>query len=366
MYRILVATLLFSILLPSTLLAAGPGTDSPLIPYHGYLESDGNPAMGLYDFRIALYTAAGEVATGLATDLENELSEGAWSDEFVDIDVVAGEFSILLGSISPLEDKTFSENPELYFAIAVRPALSGNYTLLEGKQRLLQVPFAVLPENELLGTVFVRKNDHSIILRDAGIAINHATYGGEGLAISHGENDTLVLNDSNDFGGRTVIQSDTIVTGDLTTQGNIIAENNVEVHGTVRWKCPPDMERIGTWCIDKVGHAADDWEDAFGVCNGEYKTICPMEVYMQCDSIHPSYTAQDSSCGDWTDEDSTAANEDLWSQDIAAYVTTGDKIFDSIATYDGEGNYFNVEAVRDSSGNLRYNRYFCCIPGYFH
>ena len=368
MNRILaITTLLFNIALPSTLLANGPGTYYPLLPYHGYLESDGLAAIGIYDFRVGFYSASNADASSLATTP----SDNIWWDEFSDINVVAGEFSIILGSSATFNDETFVNNPDIYIAIAVRPASSGDFVLLNGKQRMLQVPFAVRPENHVEGTFYVHKDGHIISLDDANLVLNHADKGDGGRAIAHGSNNTLVVNYNNDFDGGTIIFSNTSIENnlevkqDINAKANLNVDGEVRVQGTVRWKCPSDMERIGTWCIDKVGHAATDWESAFDVCHGSQKTLCPMSVYMQCDALHGSYSPSDNSCADWTDEGTTAAEDDLWSQDIGASIyyqstvvlVTEGVVFENIVTYDGEGNHFNIENSTNS------NRYFCCIPG---
>ncbi len=209
------------ILMLSTLplLAAGPGTDSPLIPYHGYLESDGIPAMGPYDFYIELL------------DGDNMGADAFWIDEFKNIPVVAGEFSLILGSESVFSrDSFFTDNIQL--KISLRPAASGDFVALNGTQRLLQVPFSARTEGRIKGDLYVEAP--SGVFEFAGTDLKLWGTGRCGelsdedcraenrRALVHGTGDKLILNYDGDYKHGVEIHSTVKIT------------NNLEVSGTAK------------------------------------------------------------------------------------------------------------------------------------
>lgn len=105
-------------------LAYAPVNDTlpRLIPYDGFLESNGLPLAGSADFTFRLFTAD----TG---------GTEAWS-ESQSVPVADGRFSVRLGSINALPESVFTADT-LYLAVEV------NSAPLAGRQRILAMPYAI-------------------------------------------------------------------------------------------------------------------------------------------------------------------------------------------------------------------------------
>lgn len=159
-YALLAAALAAAAILVAALVIARPAftaQEAPAAPaaaeavigagfsYQGYLENNGNPANGLYDFQFSLYDAA---AAGLQVGSTQSLGGVA---------VFAGLFTVKLD---------FGVNAfggaARWLQIAVRPAGGGAYTALSPRQELAPAPSALsLPNvytNEPLNFVGVGRN----------------------------------------------------------------------------------------------------------------------------------------------------------------------------------------------------------------
>ena len=223
------------------LLAAGPGTDSPLIPYHGYLESDGIPAMGPYDFYIELL------------DGDNMGADAFWIDEFKEIDVVVGEFSLILGSQTSFEaDAFFKDNIQIQISVRdPNDTTSTDYTLLNGTQRLLQVPYSTRTEGRLdietpSGVLKFTGPDLKIWGDDrcAELSVEECRQENR-RAIVHGTGDILTLNFDGDYTGGTRIDSDLDVKGLFSVE---VSNGVLEFNGPDLTLCRDSRLPDGTTC----------------------------------------------------------------------------------------------------------------------
>ncbi len=125
--------LVLSLLVSGTAIAA----DGVLVPYHGYLEKDGVAQNEYFDIRVGIFTSG---QTDNSCLLNSDLTPcGIWADSFLDILVVAGEFSLLMGTDKVLDSALFIQ-PDLYIAVALQTAGDANFTLLNGRQRIGSVP----------------------------------------------------------------------------------------------------------------------------------------------------------------------------------------------------------------------------------
>lgn len=121
-----------AVLLTAGLRAQTATGTSEAIPYHGYLEENGDPVEGKKYFTFCLSRAAAD-------------TDCIWSESHT-LDVAAGRFSALLGSINSL-DTYLQQSGNLYIGVTVDSVTSGGQpsgspVALEGKQLLGSVPFA--------------------------------------------------------------------------------------------------------------------------------------------------------------------------------------------------------------------------------
>lgn len=130
-------------------------TDDRLIPYQGHLDLNGGPVTGAYDFRFALFSTATPSAACLGTSGCDGTS--LYWTEHLGVTVSGGTFAVVLGEKKALTDAVLA-NPDLYLAIAVRRA-GDPYTVLQGTQRILAVPFAAraaaAKDYQVTGSVYV-------------------------------------------------------------------------------------------------------------------------------------------------------------------------------------------------------------------
>ncbi len=119
------AMLLGSVLLGSVSLSQAEPLGTA-ITYQGELRQSGQPANGVYDFEVGLYSAAsGGVPVDVLTLNDIAVDEGIFS---VQLDFTAAPF----------------EGEQAWLAIAVRPGdSSGGYTGLLPRQKLTAVPYAL-------------------------------------------------------------------------------------------------------------------------------------------------------------------------------------------------------------------------------
>jgi hypothetical protein len=110
------------------LLLATAAWAGPVLPYQGRLDHSGKPMTGVYNLQFSLYDAP---------------SGGTqfWSDTFNGVNVVAGAFSVKLGSGVAI-DPNVLRGRTLYVAIAVEGPGETSFTTLAGRQQLLTTPYA--------------------------------------------------------------------------------------------------------------------------------------------------------------------------------------------------------------------------------
>jgi len=110
-----------------------------LIPYEGTLYDGTAPADGQYELQFFICTSTPcSGANAIWTEEHTQDTYGAGTA----IHVVAGKFSVELGSISSFSATLFDNN-ELYLAMSVRKLGESMWTALSGSQRLLAVPYAI-------------------------------------------------------------------------------------------------------------------------------------------------------------------------------------------------------------------------------
>lgn len=101
---------------------------APLFPYQGRLDKNGAPQNGPFTFRFGLFTAA----TGGAA---------LWSADFVQVPVVNGNFSVKLGSTTPIPDTLLAQSA-LFLDVQVKGPGDAAFRQLAGRQQWLHVPYA--------------------------------------------------------------------------------------------------------------------------------------------------------------------------------------------------------------------------------
>jgi len=125
----------------------------------------------------------------------------------------------------------------------------------------------------------------------------------------------------------------------------------VDATGPVRWDCPADMDRAGTWCIDKVANASTDGGNSITVCHNEGKTLCPLQAIMTCDQLNIR-NGVTNSCGFRTD----TAGALTRTFGIDNDPTGGTSAFNEFVTYAATGNALSADL------NATTRSYFCCRP----
>jgi len=122
-------------LISGFLVAAGAPEVPNLINYQGRLtDASGNLLDGAgYSITFNLYSAA---SGGTAL----------WTETHPNVTVTKGYFSVLLGSIKPLELALFTENPELYLGVTV-----ANDPEMTPRHRLVSVPYALVAGTPVAG-----------------------------------------------------------------------------------------------------------------------------------------------------------------------------------------------------------------------
>ena len=327
-----------SFLLGSTVYAQGPGSGNVLIPYSGHLELDGNASNGAFDFRFGLYGSDDADTSSLTSDSPQGT---LWWSDIPGQQILAGDFSCTLGADTALPEVLFANNSAVYIAIALRRTGSTDgFTLLQGMQRLAQVPYAVRAERA--DGLVIKSGDATWEFNGNDLRITSARGAGRALVLYNG--DSLVLNYGGDFSGGTKIQSGLSVTGELDVGGS------VAVAGTVTWHCPDDMSRVGTWCIDNSsGPSNTNWDNATLACHNAGKDLCPYNALMACDSIEPSA----SDCSAATDD----ANRYMWTRDRHFSREDFAEPWDvNLVCFKGDNTVYEC-SVNET------HEYFCCIPG---
>jgi len=141
--------------------------------YQGYLEDNGAPANGNFDFESKIYNAAA-VGTVLATDTD------------LDVTVTDGLFTIVISAGSGV----FTGGSR-WLSVGVRPAGGGDYTTIRPRQELRPVPQAIYASHagNLLdpGETVVHVSPFDMIESDGLSRVSFAAKGGGRLQIERDE-----------------------------------------------------------------------------------------------------------------------------------------------------------------------------------
>lgn len=123
------------------------------VPYRGRLERNSTALDEQVALRFALVhsSAANVSCLGQATP---GAGCAPWLETQSAVAVVAGEFSVMLGSVTPIPPDVLRA-ADVYVAVAVRRSTEASFTVLNGLQRLGSVPQAVITAvpNPPVGTV---------------------------------------------------------------------------------------------------------------------------------------------------------------------------------------------------------------------
>lgn len=322
------------------------------IAYGGFLEKDGTPVNGTRGFRFVLFDAP---ADGNQIGVEFTL---------VDVPIHSGRFAVTL---SPMPRGAFSQGP-VYLEVTVIDG--AEEVTLDGRQQILPAPFA-------LGTTY--GNDFSV---SGHLGVGGADLDTSPAAVvvgsgedgqSPGQDGQLVPESTMEFpigdeaaGGLSLYDKQdadeaATVTYDTSTpelrllnKGHGIrvdGSGNATVDGTLRWKCPQGMTRLGTWCIDNE-FKSGSFDTAMSACNDRYAVVCPLDVLLLCDHIQPGTS-------DCTKETDASQNHDKIITSGYSYTSYSDSVFDGITAFNGDDN--SVDRVTATA----VHEYYCCIPGYF-
>lgn len=225
-----------------------------VVPYDGVLDLDGNGFSGDVDLRFRLHSAA-------------ENGEVLWTETWdadagtASVTITGGRFSVNLGTHESIEP-IIASGTEVYLSLKVRLADdAGNYTTLNGRQRLNPVPFALWSSsgNDLAISGVLTTEDLSVTGVagfSGGVAIAN-----ENLALFNAD---IVLNNGNigsvgtlsaatvsatDVNATNTTTSALNVTGDLTVTNKLVMTQYFErVQATHVTNIPTD-----TWMCSVAG-----------------------------------------------------------------------------------------------------------------
>jgi len=345
---------LFVLVTGSVIAVAQSVNDGRTIAYQGRLDLDGAPVEGTVPMTFRFFDLA-TAGNQLGVDMQH------------DVDVAAGNFAETLG---PVPDAAFTGGA-LFLEIEVDGVVLG------ARQQILAVPFAMgtgqAERLRVSGTAMVR-GEAGITLatadREAALQLGDGSNGsgaGAGtldvgrsvIEIPLGDEAAggMYLWDAQDEAQHGIVAWDSSserlsLTTNNDTGLHVEPTGDVEADGVIRWSCPANMARLGTWCIDKVKHAKLTYENAFRQCHNEGKQICPFEVLMWCD-LEPNATR----IGDcWAETDGTNNTDSIWSA-MTSHAAFTEDAFSIVATYNGDDNSI------DRSPNSTPYISFCCVPG---
>ena len=114
--------------------------------------------------------------------------------------------------------------------------------------------------------------------------------------------------------------------------------------------CPPDMERIGAWCVETQVNSDSELGDAILACDARQRSLCPMGVLQTCDAIRDNGPAL--SCGDLTDLPDEATT---WT--LGTNAEHDELITSRQQCYRSDGTMFECDAVAGPQLG-----FFCCTP----
>lgn len=116
----------------------------------------------------------------------------------------------------------------------------------------------------------------------------------------------------------------------------------------LRPTCPPDMERMGSTCIER-SNGQGEFGEAVAECVARGRNLCTQSELMVCDSVNLS-NARSHSCGWYTDGGGW-----LWALETAA--EDDQSVFSRLTIYRDDNQ------VRENSTSLgSIHDFFCCAP----
>jgi hypothetical protein len=112
--------------------------------------------------------------------------------------------------------------------------------------------------------------------------------------------------------------------------------------------CPPDMEQVGSWCIDRVRTLEDEFDDLVGICKAKGRSLCPLEAIIECDVGTSGANYPALSCQAYAD-----GNGWIWT--TTPHASDGQSFFTFMTVYQSD-NKANVQ----STGVGSFYAGFCC------
>lgn len=114
--------------------------------------------------------------------------------------------------------------------------------------------------------------------------------------------------------------------------------------------CPPDMEQIGSWCVDRVGTYPVEFNDAVASCQAKGRSLCPLEAMIECDANRNGANYPAKSCAAFTDGQTSG-----WVWTITSTAQDDQNFFSYMTVYQDD-NKANVQSTGSGS---QYGA-FCC------
>lgn len=384
-----------AVLLGGSLFAAArmAPDDTRLIPFQGQLWSGSEPVSGVVALRLGLFQSAVADASCLLATPSNC---PVWGEEQLDVEVIAGRFSVVLGGSNAIDDAVLAQD-RLFLAIAVKGTGDDAFTLLPHKQEILPVPWAAraaaAKDYKVVGALTVGEDawvngdletngdietNGSLRVRRAadfecpGCGSKTSLEGTEkyGRLTVQGR---VLSGDSNIYlsppGGKSVIINDSFRAAGGTATGGVSlnvqldiragrdmsASGDISAVGEVTWNCPPGTSRIGNTCITgsqgyiSSGTGVENIAtfQAMRACHEQKKELCSLEQIELCDAVDsPTGPGE---CGTVTD--STASGDAVLVGGLSRYLTNPD----SSRCYGG----FFADRVSDCNGAAHF---YCCSP----
>jgi microcystin-dependent protein len=127
MYRLLLGIAVFALGIGSS--TAWAQVVGERIPFHGYLEHNGAPVVGPIDMVFFIHSTPDEAAAPPGDE-----ASALWSEEHLGVEVIAGEYSVMLGSSVPLIG--LGAEDSLFFSIAVKDPADSAYAPLLGRRTM--------------------------------------------------------------------------------------------------------------------------------------------------------------------------------------------------------------------------------------
>lgn len=115
----------------------------------------------------------------------------------------------------------------------------------------------------------------------------------------------------------------------------------------LRPACPPDMERLGSGCIDRFVNTGLEWVDAVNACHDRGRSLCSVEQLHTCDATNVG-SGTPLTCASYTDNGGT-----LWT--LTSFAGDGQNVFSYTVRYGGD----NIMSVQSSTSGGIYD-FFCC------